>query len=256
MSRTFARSCRRRSRLTRPRRPNSFGVGTGLVLYSPMRVHGRLLPTNWVVWVGRRRTCGRRESTIRTSCGSPGGGGRPSQRPSGWVWRSRESFEIWQRHCNISRVVPREHYLGRVRKALGRSPVVALFGPRQCGKTTLARQMMPAGQLDDAEREHVGHALGKVEFSNEFETNAKLPELIMVTCRHATAIGTSRPRLTTSPWVICPEGGSGRAQWWVGFVKGLRLAVIELKEPACPRLRESASARQTGQFSQTTMIEA
>lgn len=33
--------------------------------------------------------------------------------------------------------------IGWVRKALGRNPVVALLGPRQCGKTTLARQMMP-----------------------------------------------------------------------------------------------------------------
>jgi predicted AAA+ superfamily ATPase len=32
-----------------------------------------------------------------------------------------------------------------MKKALGRNPVVALLGPRQCGKTTLARQMIPAG---------------------------------------------------------------------------------------------------------------
>ena len=32
----------------------------------------------------------------------------------------------------------------RIKQALGRSPVVALVGPRQCGKTTLARQLVPA----------------------------------------------------------------------------------------------------------------
>lgn len=32
----------------------------------------------------------------------------------------------------------------RIEQALGRSPVVALVGPRQCGKTTLARQLVPA----------------------------------------------------------------------------------------------------------------
>lgn len=32
----------------------------------------------------------------------------------------------------------------RVRQALKRSQVVALLGPRQCGKTTLARQIVPA----------------------------------------------------------------------------------------------------------------
>lgn len=39
-------------------------------------------------------------------------------------------------------MVARERYLERLRKALGRSPVVALLGPRQCGKTTLARQLL------------------------------------------------------------------------------------------------------------------
>lgn len=35
--------------------------------------------------------------------------------------------------------------LARLRAALRRSPVVALLGPRQSGKTTLARQLLPAG---------------------------------------------------------------------------------------------------------------
>ncbi|MFO1491370.1 MAG: AAA family ATPase [Kiritimatiellia bacterium] len=52
------------------------------------------------------------------------------------------------------KVISRSLYLERVRKALSRNPVVALLGPRQCGKTTLARQMIPAGHaqyfdLDD-----------------------------------------------------------------------------------------------------------
>jgi len=48
-------------------------------------------------------------------------------------------------HCNISTVIVRQHSLDRVKKALGRNPVVALLGPRQCGKTTLARRLIPAG---------------------------------------------------------------------------------------------------------------
>lgn len=61
----------------------------------------------------------------------------------------------------MSGVILRERYLGRVRKALSRSPVVALLGPRQCGKTTLARQMMPAGhpQYFDLEDPVVAHFL-------------------------------------------------------------------------------------------------
>jgi predicted AAA+ superfamily ATPase len=42
-------------------------------------------------------------------------------------------------------MIVRKHYFDRVNKALGRNPLVALLGPRQCGKTTLARQLIPAG---------------------------------------------------------------------------------------------------------------
>jgi hypothetical protein len=35
-----------------------------------------------------------------------------------------------------------------VRRALKRSRVVALVGPRQCGKTTLARQLVPPESLN------------------------------------------------------------------------------------------------------------
>ncbi len=41
-------------------------------------------------------------------------------------------------------MIKRAYYLGRLRSALRRAPVVALLGPRQCGKTTLARAF--AGQ--------------------------------------------------------------------------------------------------------------
>jgi predicted AAA+ superfamily ATPase len=37
--------------------------------------------------------------------------------------------------------------LDRVHQALKRSRVVPLIGPRQCGKTTLARQIVPANTL-------------------------------------------------------------------------------------------------------------
>lgn len=41
-------------------------------------------------------------------------------------------------------MITRKGYRQAVQKALGRSPVVALLGPRQCGKTTLAWQLLPA----------------------------------------------------------------------------------------------------------------
>jgi len=43
-------------------------------------------------------------------------------------------------------MVPRPHLIRRVQNALKHNPVVALLGPRQCGKTTLAREL--AGQTD------------------------------------------------------------------------------------------------------------
>ena len=58
-------------------------------------------------------------------------------------------------------MVVRRHYLARVKKALGRNPVVALLGPRQCGKTTLARQVLPDGNLQyfDLEDPVVAHLM-------------------------------------------------------------------------------------------------
>ena len=38
-------------------------------------------------------------------------------------------------------MIQRDDYLSRLKTAIGRSPVTALLGPRQCGKTTLARQL-------------------------------------------------------------------------------------------------------------------
>src|SRR3984893_169996 len=42
-------------------------------------------------------------------------------------------------------MIERSELLTRIRRALKRSRVVALIGPRQSGKTTLAREIVPAG---------------------------------------------------------------------------------------------------------------
>jgi uncharacterized protein len=42
-------------------------------------------------------------------------------------------------------MIQRKAYLDHLRRALQRNPVVALLGPRQCGKTTLARELVPEG---------------------------------------------------------------------------------------------------------------
>lgn len=38
-------------------------------------------------------------------------------------------------------MIARSHYVDEIERALGRNPVVVLIGPRQCGKTTLARDL-------------------------------------------------------------------------------------------------------------------
>ena len=48
----------------------------------------------------------------------------------------------------IRAMIDRQTDIGLVRNALRRSRVVALLGPRQCGKTTLARQFVPADSLN------------------------------------------------------------------------------------------------------------
>ena len=52
-------------------------------------------------------------------------------------------LEISESESDISRynhdMIKRNYYLNRLKTAIARSPVTALLGPRQCGKTTLAR---------------------------------------------------------------------------------------------------------------------
>ena len=45
-------------------------------------------------------------------------------------------------------MIARKTDLGLIRAALKRSRMVALLGPRQCGKTTLAREFVAAGSLN------------------------------------------------------------------------------------------------------------
>ncbi len=58
-------------------------------------------------------------------------------------------------------MIQRNGYLERVRRALSRNPIVAIVGPRQCGKTTLAQQFLPEsdGNYFDLEDPAVADAL-------------------------------------------------------------------------------------------------
>ncbi len=55
--------------------------------------------------------------------------------------------EKLQELCMISSMVVRAIYQKDLRAALGRAPVAVLVGPRQCGKSTLAREFQAEGEV-------------------------------------------------------------------------------------------------------------
>lgn len=74
-------------------------------------------------------------------------------------------------------MLQRVTYKSSVEKALSRAPVVALLGPRQCGKTTLAREFMTVAspQYFDLEDPVVAHL-----FENPLQVLAPLRGLIVI----------------------------------------------------------------------------
>lgn len=89
-------------------------------------------------------------------------------------------------------MLPRPDYLRRLETALARSPVTALLGPRQCGKTTLARHIAdahPAGQAtffdlesapDERRLENPELALGRLRGLVVLDEIQRLPHLFNV----------------------------------------------------------------------------
>ncbi|MCR4315487.1 MAG: ATP-binding protein [Planctomycetes bacterium] len=67
----------------------------------------------------------------------------------------------------MTELIHRTRYLARTERALDRSPIVALLGPRQCGKTTLAREIGKTRRCRffDAERVEDQRRLANPEFS-------------------------------------------------------------------------------------------
>jgi len=58
-------------------------------------------------------------------------------------------------------MIARDQLMQRIHGALKRSRVVVLLGPRQCGKTTLARQIVPADSVNYFDLEHP-HDIGRL----------------------------------------------------------------------------------------------
>lgn len=53
-------------------------------------------------------------------------------------------------------MLQRNQYREAVRLALSRNPMAALIGPRQCGKTTLARELLQGGGEGNAPHYPIG----------------------------------------------------------------------------------------------------
>lgn len=114
----------------------------------------------------------------------------------------------------------REAYQNQVRIALGRSPVVALIGPRQCGKTTLARTFLP------------------VESANYFDLEDP-----------AAAMRLEQPMTTLAPLsglVVIDE-----AQRQPGIFPVLRVLADRVERPAIFLLLGSASPELSRQAAET-----
>lgn len=86
-------------------------------------------------------------------------------------------------------MIHRATYLQQIEKALGRSPVTALLGPRQCGKTTLARMIEGGRQacffdlespLDQARLQNPQMALDSLEGLVILDEIQMRPELFRV----------------------------------------------------------------------------
>jgi len=74
-------------------------------------------------------------------------------------------------------MIKREAYLREVERALERNPVVALIGPRQCGKTTLARELLP---MDDPRFFDLEDPVTEVLMENPMIALADLRGLVVI----------------------------------------------------------------------------
>ena len=74
-------------------------------------------------------------------------------------------------------MVERKDYIAQIEKAISRSPIVALLGPRQCGKTTLARMIC----------EHQPSTYFDLESQTDLRRLAN-PEMILASLSHLVVI--------------------------------------------------------------------
>jgi len=74
-------------------------------------------------------------------------------------------------------MIPRDSLLGKLQAALGRSLVVTILGPRQCGKTTLARMM---GEPRTIDRFDLENPLDRSRLGNPLLALSRLDGLVII----------------------------------------------------------------------------
>lgn len=131
-------------------------------------------------------------------------------------------------------MIHRLHYLRTLRAALSRSPVVALLGPRQCGKTTLAR-MLEADHYFDLESQpdvrrlsNPEMVLGSARGLVILDEIQRMPELFEV-----LRVLTDRPDNDTRYLILgsaSPLLIRGASETLAGRVELIELAPLDLWE--------------------------
>lgn len=131
-------------------------------------------------------------------------------------------------------MIPRPKYLEAIRTALGRSPVTALLGPRQCGKTTLARMISSAATFDleslpDRRRlENPEMVLGSIDGTVVIDEIQRMPALFEVLRVLVDRPGNGARFLILGS--ASPDVVRGASETLAGRVEFIELAGFDLSE--------------------------
>jgi predicted AAA+ superfamily ATPase len=146
-------------------------------------------------------------------------------------------------------MLPRPDLLAATKAALARAPVVALLGPRQCGKTTLARQLVPfdsanSFDLEDpislARLDEPMTALARLRGTVVIDEVQRRPELFPLLRVLADRPGTPARFLilgSASPSLLRQSSESLAGRLEIVEMRGFSLAEVGLERAAALWLR-------------------
>ncbi|MFN6134578.1 MAG: ATP-binding protein, partial [Synechococcaceae cyanobacterium] len=146
-------------------------------------------------------------------------------------------------------MLPRPDLLAATKAALARAPVVALLGPRQCGKTTLARQLVPfdsanSFDLEDpislARLDEPMTALARLRGPVVIDEVQRRPELFPLLRVLADRPGTPARFLilgSASPSLLRKSSESLAGRLEIVEMRGFSLAAVGLERAAALWLR-------------------